>query len=253
MSQQFKEQQLFWEKDSEGKNAIYKNISEIKINPNFSRNLAILKMIDVTAISASFQERSDNFYPLAWVLFDSSNKLNFFGVYARDVEEIESEEEVSICLRKSFWSKNSAAQAYKASSNAQDYMKTHLLSEKHIISNNMFCRRKDCPEILSLVSELLSYMKQGIKVEELNFCWLNPSDEFDFEFLRFYLQSGGMDYNFGYSSYQVKCDLLKNWSLKWFKYFTQFNPKTEFVSEKSIKFNYQLSLINYFNLFLNIL
>ena len=76
--------ELPWEKDGKGNKAIYKETRTFRIGLGISRSFALSKMTEIVAITADFTEQKRSFYPSTWILFESSNKIEFFGLYSRE-------------------------------------------------------------------------------------------------------------------------------------------------------------------------
>lgn len=143
---------IVWEKTSEGTVGFYKSLPKKLFNPTMMKNLAIAKMTNIKLISAYFKEQPVVFSPVLWVLFDSSDSLEFIGVYASECldnyEDISSDNNElyllpSVCIRKAFWNKSEDLKQF----NSADNKKQYILGENQTISNIYFFNYEQIPLI----------------------------------------------------------------------------------------------------------
>jgi hypothetical protein len=232
-----------WEKDCNANKAILKELDTLKINPALSKKLALLKMTDITLISGYFQERQLLFYPSAWVLFDSSDKLEFFGLYSRELEQNNIQDVFpQVCLRKACWMKDIDIKAYKTATTPDEYIENHLLTDKHIISQNRFLNYGLALPILNLASEIANHIKHGVGITEKNN--LNKPE---FEYIKYSFTDGFMDYCFSYTPFKFTAKDLENWGLKWRRYFDEVEPNKELNPAKKFRVSYSSSFLYYLN------
>jgi len=239
--------EIFWEKDSKGTSAIIKLCVLNKMIMGTSKKIAWLKMTTIFIISGHFQPHYLYFYPLLWVLFETPKKLEFFGVYKRQISENESEytNHPFICLRKCVWSGEQDLKAMKAAMSSETYIKNYLYSESSINSTNFFINSSDSQEILFLVSEFLNHVKQGVKLEESNL--VNP----EFEEIRYYINDDFIEYNLNYSLYTNRVTVLEEWTKKWRNCFEESKTKKKYFSDEKYQVSYSHSFLDYFNDFLD--
>ena len=233
-----------WEKDINDNKAIFKEIDKLKINPAFSKKIALLKLTSITLISGFFQEKQLLFYPYASILFDSSDKLEFFGLYCRELNQDSIQDKFPvICIRKSSWIKSADRKAYKKAKTSEEYVSKYLLSEQHTISNNTFLNYNDASPILVLASEIIESIKQGIQIEKCN------QTEPEFEYIKYSVTDGFIDYNLNYTPFKFKSRELENWALKWREYFNQIKPDVKLNPTKRFRVSYESSILDYFSKF----
>ena len=235
--------ELPWEQDCKGNKAIFKKQENFKIIPSLSKKIALLKMTDITLISGYFQEKQLLFYPLVWVLFDLSDRLEFFGIYSQDLEANEIQETLpTVCLRKCYWIKNIDLQSYQASTTGEEYIKKTLLSDRnHVISSNFFLNQKNASQVLILVAEIMNMVKKGIRIKKID------RREFDFEYIQFFVSDYLINYNFNYIPFEFKSEELEQWSLKWRKGFDGIETNVEFYPTKKFRVSYNYSMLDYLN------
>lgn len=232
-----------WEKDQNGNKAIFKELDGLKINPTLSKKLALLKMTDITLMSGYFQERQILFYPSAWVLFDSSDKLNFFGLYSRELEQNNIQDIFpQVCLRKACWMKNIDINAYKTAKTPDEYIKNYLLTDKHVISQNIFLNHNLASPILNLTSEIANHIKHGIKITEKS-----NQNKPEFEYIKYSFADGFMDYSFSYTPFKFTSEELEDWGLKWREYFDTVKPNKELNPTEKFRVSYSSAFLFYLN------
>ncbi len=237
--------ELPWEKDCKGNKATFKMQEKYRIIPALSKKIALLKMTDITLISGYFQEKQLLFYPSVWGLFDSSDKLEFFGIYSRNLEDNKIEDNFPlVCLRKCYWIKNIDFQSYKECSTVEEYIKKTLISDKnHVISSNFFVKQKEASQMLSLVEIIRSLIIKGISLKKIN------RKESEFEYVKYSVSDNFTNYNFSYTPYQFKSEDLEEWSLKWRKAFEQIETNVECHPTKKFRVSYNTSVLDYFTKF----
>ena len=248
--------ELPWEKDGRGNKAIYEETRTFRIGLGISRSFALSKMTEINAISADFGEQRWSFYPLAWILFESSDKIEFYGLYGREeFFGIYSEEwspnlfqdELPVAfLRKGTWINSIERQAYKAATTPEEYIREHLLGENHVVINNTFLDYEDATPILALASEIADKIEQGIKIDKADKCQLYKPYLKD---IRFHFANGYMSYDLDYGLFTYKSLELENWGQRWREQFERVEiDKTLYPTEK-LKVYYESSILNYFHKF----
>lgn len=233
--------ELPWEKDCKGNKAILKMQEKSKIIPALSKKIALLKMTDITLISGYFEENKLLFYPSVSVLFDSSDKLEFFGIYSRDLEENKIEDKFPIvCVRKCYWIRDMDFSSYKECSTVEEYIKKTLISDKnHVSSSNFFLKEKCASEILSLVETITNLIIKGISVKKIE------RKESEFEYVEYSVSNGFISYNFSYTPFQFKSEDLEKWSFKWRIAFARIETNIEFYPTKKFRVSYNSSILDY--------
>ena len=245
--------ELPWEKDGRGNKAIYKEKRTFTIGFGLSKSFALSKMTEIDAISADFGEQKRSFYPSAWILFDSSDKLEFFGLYSRepffglDSKEWEqnlTQDDLPVAfLRKATWTISIERQAYKVATTPEEYIRKHLLGEKHVVTNNRFLNYENATLILALASKISHKIARGIKVEEF------PQTEPNFEYIKYHFANGYMDYNFNYTPFRYKSSELENWGQKWREQFDKVEIDKTLNPTEEFRVFYETSIEKYFHRF----
>ena len=246
-----------WEKDGRGNKAIYKDIKNFRVGLGISRSFALSKMTEISAISAVFADKRQSFYPLAWILFESSHEIEFFGLYAREEffglysEEwspnLTQDQLPTAFLKKATWTKSVERQAYKAAKTPEEYIREHLLGENHVVVNNTFLNYENATPVLALAARISERIEQGIKVDKADRCELYKSDRQD---IRFHFANGYMNYNIDYGRFTYKSEELENWGRKWREQFDRVKVDLELNPTENFKVYYQSSILNYFNKFM---
>lgn len=245
-----------WEKDGKGNKAIYKQTRTFRIGLGISRSFALSKMTGINAISADFAEQRFSFYPSAWILFEFSDRLEFFGFYGREEffglypEEwkpdlIQDELPVAF-LRKATWIKSIERQAYKAATTPEEYIREHLLGENHVVSHNTFLNYENATPILALAAKIADKIEQGIKLYKADKCELYKPY---LENIRFHFANGYMDYDLDYGLFTYKSKELENWGKKWREYFDNVQIDLELNPTDKLKVYYKTSIEEYFHRF----
>ncbi|MBW4536019.1 MAG: hypothetical protein KME09_18950 [Pleurocapsa minor HA4230-MV1] len=234
-----------WEKDCNGNKAILKELDRLKINPALSKKIALLKMTDITLISGYFHKRQLLFYPSTWVLFDSSDRLEFLGLYSRELEQNNIKDVFPLaCLRKAGWSKDIDITAYKTAKTPEEYIKNYLLTEEHMISQNIFLNYDLALPILTLASEIANYIKHGVRITEKS-----NQNKSEFEYIKYSFSDGFMDYSFSYTPFKFNSKELENWGLKWREHFDKVEPNKELNPTEKFRVSYSSSFLYYLNKF----
>ena len=248
--------ELPWEKDGRGNKAIYEETRTFRIGLGISRSFALSKMTEINAISADFGEQRWSFYPLAWILFESSDKIEFYGLYGREeFFGIYSEEwspnlfqdELPVAfLRKATWIKSIERQAYKAATTPEEYIREHLLGENHVVFNYTFLDYENATPILALASEIADKIEQGIKVDKADKCELY---EPYLEYIRFHFANGCMSYDLDYNPFVYKSEELENWGQRWREQFDNLKIDKTLNPTEKLKVYYETSIEKYFHRF----
>lgn len=238
--------QLPWEKNTNGTSAFLKKRVVKKINPSLLKLIARLKMTDVTLVSGIFNEIPILFEEDASVFVDSSTYMEFFGAYSRAFSSEEDEEEFPcICLRKAFW--NKANERHYSPKNPSQ--KEYILGELQISSVLVFLNPVEANEVVNLISELVSMVKQGIKFQENQ---ETEQSETELEFVEYSLTDGYLNHDFSYSPYKFKCDELENWTVRWREAFKTVDQNAGRIPEQGSQISYKASLLDYFQMLDNI-
>lgn len=248
--------ELPWEKDGKGNKAIYKEKRTFRIGLGISRSFALSKMTEIDAISADFAEQRFSFYPSAWILFEFSDKIEFFGFYSRepffglDSEEWEQnlfQDELPVAfLRKATWTNSIERQAYKAATTPEEYIRKHLLGENHVIFNNTFLNYENATPMLALVSKIADKVEQGIKIDKADKCELYKPYLKD---IRFHFANGCIDYDLDYNRFAYKSEELESWGKRWREHFDNVEIDLELNPTDKLKVYYKTSIEEYFHRF----
>ena len=247
--------ELPWEKDGLGNKAIYKEKRTFRIGLGLSQSFALSKMTEIDAITAVFGEQRRSFYPSVWILFESSDKMEFFGLYSREpFYELDHTqwspnlfpEELPVAfLRKGIWIKSIERQAYKNATTPEEYIREHLLGKNHVVFNNTFLDYENATPFFDLALKIAYRLEQGIKVDKADKCELYKPY---LEYIRLHFANGCMDYNFNYNVFAYKSEELENWGQKWREQFERVEIDSE-VIPNGLKISYKSSILNYFHKF----
>jgi hypothetical protein len=241
--------QLPWEKNTNGTSAFLKKRVVKKINPSVLKLIARLKMTDVTLVSGIFNEIPILYEGGVSVFVDSSTYMEFFGAYSRafSSEEDEEEEFPCICLRKAFWNKANERQYSQKNQSQKEY----VLGELQISSVIVFLNSFEANEVVNLMSELVSMVKQGIKFKKAQ---ETEQSETGLEFVEYSLTDGDgyLSHDFSYTPYTFKCDELENWTVRWREAFKTVDQNAGRIPEQGSQISYKASLLDYFQMLDNI-
>lgn len=236
---------LSWETTFQGKSAIFKQPNLIRITPALGREIALLKMTDISLISGYFQGAQILFYPWLWILFDDTGKLEFYGIYKINEEERDNDFDnhslPSLCLRKCFWSMARERQAYQDAKNTYAYLNNHLFGKSHITANNIFVREKDASRILNLASDLSNTLNQGVTLNKSDTKEFSPH----FQFLRINVHEDYTSFKISYSSYKYKQATLEEYALTMARYFTELKSSIGLNPEQNFRISYSSSVVGY--------
>lgn len=239
--------ELPWEKVGKNNKAIYEEIKTLRIGLGISRSFALSKMTEITAVSADFAEQRFSFYPLAWILFESSDKIEFFGLYSKEWEQDIIQDELPVAfLRKATWTNSIERQAYKAATTPEEYIRKHLLGENHVVSHNTFLNYENATPMLALASKIADKVEQGIKIDKADKCELYKPYLKD---IRFHFANGCIDYDLDYNRFAYKSEELESWGKRWREHFDNVEIDLELNPTKKFRVFYKSSILDYFQRF----
>lgn len=237
---------LIWEKTFGGALGIYIAPKKVVFTPGLLKKMAISKMIDVTLISADFNENTVFFTPLIWLLLDYGISVEFFGVYATESSEDEcvsdSGSELgnlpNFCIKKAFWSKLEDLKKFQMASDKKKY----ILGESQTISNIIFIESTHCLEATQLISEAIQVSKHGLSLQE-------NQKESEYEEIKINISDGRFYLNFAYHPGVLTNSTLEEWILKWRNCIDKLPLDIGYLPDGKIRISYELSLFDKISMF----
>ncbi|NJR47877.1 MAG: hypothetical protein HC775_20375 [Hyellaceae cyanobacterium CSU_1_1] len=118
----------------------------------------------------------------------------------------------------------------------EEYIKNYLLTEEHMISQNIFLNYDLTLPILTLASEIANHIKHGVRITEKS-----NQNKSEFEYIKYSFSDGFMDYNFSYTPFKFNSKELENWGLKWREYFDKVEPNKELNPTEKFRVSYSSS------------
>lgn len=231
-----------WEKfEGSGHTTLGMN-SRIRVVTATSKLLAILKIFDVSLLSAKFNGEELLFEPLVSILLEFSQEIKFLGIYESSVPEDESSTSIpSFCMRTCFWSKQVDIDEFAKHQDAQKLIQNYWLGENHILSENTFLNWNNCSKLQSAIQRLVDKTRHGLVLEKCHRS--NP----DINFIRCNVLEEDLDYTFAYSLFQNQCTELENLVSIMLEISGSINKTSSFIPDNGLRISYRLSLIDYLN------
>jgi hypothetical protein len=231
-----------WEKFEGSEHTTLGINPKIRVVPAASKLLAILKIFDVSLLSASFNGEEVFFEPLVSILLEFSREIKFLGIYESSISKDEFYPDIpSFCMRTCFWSKQVDSDEFSKHQDSQKIIQNYWLKKNHVLSENIFLDWKNCQKLQSTMQKLVNKSRRGLVLEKCHRS--NP----DINFIRCNILEEDLDYTFAYSLFQNQCTELESLVSIMFEVSESINKKYSFIPDNGLQISYRLSLIDYLN------
>lgn len=238
---------LTWEKIVGGAFGVYKVPKKIVFTPTLMKRLAIAKMTDVSLISADFHETPIIFAPRLCLLLDFFSRLEFFGVYDADVSTNEDASDSinelkdlpDFCIRKVWWNKAEDIENFQIADDKEQY----ILSDKQTLSNVIFIKSTQVPEIPQLISEAIRLARHGLELHE------QPRTEPPYYEVNLNVSDGGYRFDFAYAPGLLENSILEEWIIKWRNCIDDLPLDIGYLPDEKFRISYELSLFDQISIF----
>ena len=234
---------LPWEKLSDCRFAHLVN-TKVKSIRGVSKKVAVLKILDVSLLSAEFNGEFVLFEPLISIFIETNKYIEFLGIYhSSDPEEYCNRPVPSFCLRRCSWSREKRHRAFQK--NDSDFINDYLLGDEQILSRITFWNWKDIPELESRVQEFIALFRNSIAIEKCD----RPEPEI--YYINCSIIKDCMSSEVRYDLFQNQCIALENIIPKIFQAADLINLESGFMPDRDygLRISSRSSLEDYLNIF----
>jgi hypothetical protein len=236
---------LTWEKNSEDRIGILIPTKKI-VTPVLLKKIAVSKMTNISLITGEFCHSSVSFAPLFWVLMDASSSVDFLGVYAADILELDLESEhiivdknekhkntPLICIRKAAWNKEKDLEYFKLADDKTKY----ILSELQIKCDVFFPDTNQGISILRSIIPLINFWKNGVAFEK------SSQRDTMHEEIKIGISDSNFSLNFSYNPYLINSETWDNLLKAWCEYFNELQVNSSCIPDDNFRVSYHLSVL----------
>lgn len=228
---------ISWEENEQGINGIFKYPKLPVTTYGVLQKIIFSKMLDVTLISADFDDELIVFEPRLLVKVESDFQVDFWGLYLSQ-DENEDEETIkntpSICIRKITWDKKNELKRFRKSTNKVDY----IMSNQQVLSKVIFSSFLEMPNLKKLISDLEQILTNGLSLTK------NHTGTHKFSDIELIYELVELKVKVAYFPFLKTSQPLEAWLEKWRKFMDDSCVISNHVPDKSFQFSYNFSLLD---------
>ena len=224
---------ILWEQTSDGSPAQLGKLPRVTKSGLLLKGVAIAKMVDVSLISAEFDDIPVVFEPKVEVFLDEGTAAEFMAVYQSGFPSEEHSRKLpSLCLRISRWNRNNDFKQFNRAKNKKEYLE----SDKQVKSNLVFTTPTVHSEIYQLTTEIIDIFRRGVALEAVN------RTETHWHEIRCKVVDDTAAYAVSYTPFATKNELVEAWIMKLSEHFKKLAYQKGLLSDNGCRVSYNPSL-----------
>lgn len=227
---------ISWEENEQGIIGIFKYPKLRVTNYGILQKIIFSKMLDVTYITADFDNELIAFEPRLLVKVESNLQVDFWGLYISSDENKDEKtikNKPSICIRKIIWDKKNELKRFHESSNKVDY----IMSNQQVLSKVVFSNFLEMPNLKKIISDLEQILTNGLSLTE------NHTNTHKYSDIELIYELVELKVKVAYFPFLKTSQPLEAWLEKWRKYMDDSCVISNHVPDKNFQFSYNFSLL----------